>query len=372
MSFTDSFKQLESSFNSRYLMVLFQLTDIVDPSKDPDGNAYDFTEEDREQLVILEDCCARWRNAILQDPMRTDTCDYAYQAVGDHVNLLQARDERLLADHVNGADFFAHFFDTKGIKTMFLYNKLCDSVEADDKGNLWEAILSLYRLAVLVNIFKQTPVVRDIIAILFENNPDMTAANVFETVVREFKKKKELRSIISDIIRTHSEEKFTEIISNLQKVVATFGTPPPTPDRENAQAQRLEICLGLSELQHLDQEARDQLGKILSAERGAHVDASTPNKEYDAVVAKLVKAQMGLEEQFVVLRKEYLSKLSTMNNAPDLIKAIKSGDGEQVVQHMLESTRPMFNMDEASVTSLTEELKNMDLEFEHDDSDNGV
>ena len=370
-SFTDSFNQLEASFNTRYIILLYQLTDIVDPEKnlsvDP---SLVFSEEDKEQLEILQASCVRWRDDIQADSMRTDACEFVYHVVGDHVNLLQARDERLFADdslRKPSQDFFSGFFDTPGVKTMYLYSQLCDSVESDDKGNLWEAVLSLYRLAVLVYIFKQTPVVRDIISILFQNNPDMTTTNVFETVVKEFKKKKELRLIIGDIIKNNSEEKFTEIIGNLQKVVATFGTPPPTADREKAQAERLENCLILSELQHLDTEARAKIGGILGAERGAHVDAATvTNPEYEAVAQAQVDAGMGLADQFVHLRRCYLSKMMerpTEGNPDELMEALQSGDSDKAFKQMLKSTGPMLNCSEETIQSLKDELLTMDEEL---------
>jgi hypothetical protein len=352
------------------MMVLFQLTDIVDPSKDlsVDGDT-SFSDCDAQQLDILKASCVRWQNDFQENQMRTDACEFVYHVVGDNVNLLQARDERLLADdrlRTPNQDFFAGFFDAPGIQTMYLYNRLCDSVEADDKGNVWEAILSLYRLAVLVYIFKQTPVVRDIISILFQNNPDMTTSNVFETVVKEFKKKKELRLIISNIIKNNSEEKFTEIIGNLQKVVATFGTPAPTADREKAQAERLERCLVLADLQHLDLDARSKLGAILSTERGSHVDATVENTEYNDVAQTQVNAGMGLFAQFVALRHEYLSKVMDQpgaHNPDELMEALHSGDSDKVFQQMVKSTGPMLNCSEDTVQSLKDELRAMDEEM---------
>lgn len=361
MSAFEKFKRLEVTFNKNYLEKLQKLVDIC--KDDPD-------EREQEQYAILETAYGYWFEVFTQNPRSLLACDSFYKAVGENHEMLLARDERLLE-----TDFFNNVFAAKGIDTIFLYESLSDGsdtdnpVENDAKGNLWDVIIGLYRLAVLLCVYLKMPIVKEIIDMILLENPDLTQFNLVEKIFSDFKGKRKLRQLIMKLLKSKTDN-FSEIFSSLQRVVASFGSECNLDKnmQQNVDAAKLQLAkmfddiLKKANVTEMKEEDKTKLCEAL-------------NTKDDTVKQDFVDRHLLTREQLVTIELEYVAKnLHQSANASKVVTdlggtmkkmmaAIETGDESQMQKVFEESGGQNMCFNGIDMTKFQGEMKD---EFEEE------
>jgi hypothetical protein len=261
MSAFDKFKQLEMTFNKNFIQMLLQLKDMF--------------EEDMTQNTYLEEAYVKWFDIFRSDPRTMQGCRTFYDFVKDNHEMVLKRDENLFT--ADGADFFATIYQQDGLDTLYLYNEMSDGMDTDNpiendaRGNLWEVIIGLYRISVLLCIYLEMPLVKDIIDMILLDHPDLNQSNIVDKIFKDFQGKKKLRRLIMKLMKT-KQDNFADIFTSLQRVVASFSTEvtmDPTKFQNTAQVSQDKVnetfneMLVACELMELKQTEKDLLLKSL-------------------------------------------------------------------------------------------------------------
>jgi len=362
----EKFKRIEHNFNKNFLLFSYQLTCVLEGEE---------SEKDVEQCKLLQAAYAKWYDRLQTDPRDMSACLLLYDSVKDYHELLMQRDTQIFT--ING-DFFSNILGQKGIDTAYLYDQLSDGMESqessnepveDAKDNLWNSIIGLYRLCVLICIYLQMPLVKEIIDMILINNPDLNQNNIFEKIITEFKSKRRLRKMIMKLLKNNGDS-FGDIFNSLQKVIATFGSEVNATPNLDAVKQKVrgvfEDILKQSDIKHLDTTQTDRLIAALEDKNEPELTAMiteqliTPDQL--ELVEKKYKAQ-GLDKMNVSKVVKDLG--STMN---DMMKALESND-ENAVKDILAKAGSGMNMDQKEMQTIHEDLSLFEKEAEEDSDD---
>jgi hypothetical protein len=368
----EKFKRIEHNFNKNFLIALYQIKSIVEGETDP---------KDMQQSALLEAAYAKWYNKLQSDPRDMSACLLLYESVKDYHELLMKRDTQLFT--ING-DFFSNIFDEKGIDTPYLFDSLADGLdveeseektdipaeEKDAKENLWNSIIGLYRLCVLICIYLQMPLVKEIIDMILVNNPDLNQKNIFEKIFSEFKGKRRLRKMIMKLLKNNGDS-FGDIFNSLQKVISTFSSEVNTTPNLDGVKQKVrgmfDTILKEAEITGLSEAQTDQLIEALEDKKTNVLESMIEEK-------LVTKEQLFQVDQ--LYRKNGLDKMnvskvvkdlgSTMN---EMMKAIESND-ESAVKDILAKAGSGMNLGGSELENMHEELSRFEKEAEEDgDSD---
>ena len=390
----DRFRNIEVGFNTKFLTVLNQIRAIVD---DPQ------TEFESGQHAILTETYNSWLEKLNSDPESTEACEYFYQAVGDRHIQLKAADSNFL--RCAEPDFFCQAFNCEGVSTCALFDLLGDgSVDLEEEGldgtkgrdgddsaqsenyqgNLWEALVGLYRLSVLVCIYLRMPLVKELIDLILSGNPDINRENVFGKIFGEFQNKKRIRDIIMKLLKD-DDDNFTEIFKSLQKVISTFSENTPqnsrtqtaTPDQgmprevfdkvlnklvadrqfpETAVVGRSDIRTCLYEQLCRTSTGKEPLGAVEESER---ILTETIYVPQIATKEEVQRLRTALDQ------KTAQSNPSTMGDLGGTIQrmmeAIGSGSEEDLKDILSQNDTP-FDIKDLDLESIRKEMGDLDLE----------
>jgi len=360
------FQQIEYNFNKNFLIIAFQLREIVEDEKDP---------KDVRQFELLDASYTHWYTVLQENPKNTDACKFFYDAVKDYHELLMKRDSQIFT--LNG-DFFSNIFNQKGIDTPYLFDCLRSGLDEDEeivveeekdaKENLWNSVIALYRLCVLIMIYMKNDLIRDIIDMILSANPDITQHNIFEKIFTEFKSKKRLRKMIMKLLKS-DQDSFGDIFTSLQKVIATFSS---------------EVNVDMNMQKNVDvakKKVRDAFANILQESSVKNLDAIATEQLIEAleenktsVLEDFVEEKRVTSEQMKTIQRLYKAKGLNMGKTikdlgstmSSLMSALEGGD-EDAVKKVLENAGSNLNMNSAEMEKMQSELENFEKEMDEDE-----
>jgi hypothetical protein len=370
----EKFRRIEHNFNKNFLIILYQIKQIVEGDEDP---------RDIQQYTLLEAAYTSWYGKLQENPRCMDACLLFYDSVKDFHELLLKRDTQLFT--ING-DFFSNIFDQKGIDTPYLFDQLRDGLDSDDeeddqgiseeekdaKDNMWSSIIGLYRLCVLICIYLKMPLVKEIIDMILINNPDLNQRNIFEKIFKEFKGKQRLRKMIMKLLKSKGDS-FGDIFNSLQKVIATFG---PEVNMDTNMKNNMDLAkkkvrslfdgiLKQAGVTSLSDEQTDRLIEALEEKKTEVLDEMVEEKliSSDQVtkIDELYRAQ-GLDKMNVTKVVKDLG-----NTMEEMMAAIESND-EDAVRNVLSKAGAGLNLDPEELEKMQSEMERFEEEAK-DDSD---
>ena len=376
-SVLEKVKNIEVNFNENYLIMLFQMKSLVEGEPD---------EEDVEQFELLEQSYVNWHRKLqfqpdlpLHDehqgnPRSMDACNAFYASVKEYHDLLLARDEQLFwidyqdpkTKKVSKRDFLSQMFLQKGIRTKYLYEMLDDGSDGgqDARALWWNNVIALYRLSVLICIYMQMPLVREIIDMILVQNPDINQANIFEKIMGQFTKSKRLRRMMLKLLKNKQND-FSDIFSNLQKVISTFTgevNMDPTKMADMVKKQNQSIVANI--LTKAEVKVSDEVKEELVQ--------GIVNKDQN-ILEKLIQSEKITEDEGQKLEevmKEAEVKVQQHQLPADLgqtmqkmMSALQSGN-EDEAKKILEQSAQGMNIDPSKMEEMTKEMEAMEKEFE--------
>lgn len=386
MSVLEKFRRIEYNFNKNFLICLYQVRQIVEDEED---------EKDVEIFNHLDRAYDHWFNKLQQEPRCMDACLRFHHLVSDYDEMLRGRDTQVFT--ING-DFFTELFNDKYyneekgreellfdssvcLDTSYLYDCLSDGLDEDDdeeesedaKGNLWTVIIGLYRLCVLICIYLQTPLVKDIIDMILINNPDLNQRNIFDKITKNFMGNRRLRKLIMKLLKS-KEDNFGDIFNSLQKVIGTFSDEVniDTNMKKNMETAKKKIAelfdsiLNEANVTTLNDEERRQLIEALEDNRQDTLQDFVEEKritqtELDTI-QQLYK-QRGLDKMNVTKVVKNLG--STMEK---MMAAIETND-EDAMKNILSSVGSGMNLDSEQLEKMQAEMKMFEEEEDLSDDD---
>jgi hypothetical protein len=180
------------------------------------------------------------------NPQDLGPCDRFYNYLVPRHECLLAMDSSLFVEGI-----LASIYDEPEIDSLWLYEKLTGGKqdtgeylkESDGKLNLWNTLISLYRISVVICIYLKVPLIRDIISLIFASSTNMDHNNLFQNIMTQFKSKAALRKLIMRLLKSE-EHDFEEIFTNLQRVVATFAADNGSKHNSSEVGQSLSQMMG--------------------------------------------------------------------------------------------------------------------------------
>lgn len=373
----EKFKRIEPNFNKNFLIILYQVKEIVEGETDP---------KDVEQCELLNLAYAKWYHKLQENPKNMDACLLLYNSVKECHDLLMKRDTQLFT--ING-DFLSNVFDQKGIDTPYLFDRLSDGLDEEDesggstekqevspqekdgKENFWNSIIGLYRLCVLICIYLQMPLVKEIIDMILLNNPDLNQKNIFEKIFSEFKGKRRLRKMIMKLLKNNGDS-FGDIFNSLQKVIATFGSEVNTtaPNMDGMKQKVRGMFDGILKQSEIHNLSDDQTDRLIEALEGGKTD----------VLNAMVEEKLVTSEQLTTVHQKYkaagLDKMNVSKVVKDLgatmsqmMQAIESND-ESAIKDVLAKAGSGMSLDPKELEQMQNDLQKFEQEAEEDDQDN--
>jgi hypothetical protein len=375
LSLSEKFANLRVTLNNDYLKLLFQLSSLLEDA-DPSTMSTSPTEQTvlRDRMTATEQSLKaayrKWFYALEADPTSQQPCTAINQAFSGLHPLLLTRDERLFQDQ---HALFDKLFETHSSSAGLLYDMLSDGTdcdpsvpleERDGKGNLWNTLISQYRLAVLFKIYFQDPNVKEVIDILLKEVPTLNAGNVMNNVMSKFMSDSRLRKLIFRIMKSKTT-KIEDVMSSLQQVLATLTASPATkPASQGPNTQVIVSALKLDtkspdvQAKVLKALERDDEKELLELYDGEQTTVSSVRALYKAIQISSAKASTTSPTENIG------SMATTMNN---LFEAMQSRD-ETKIKDVLMQSKGMFgdqNLDQFE-SKLKEMDSQLDQEFEQD------
>jgi hypothetical protein len=222
---TSSYIPIETLFNNKFLKFLTHLKLIVDE-----------TEE-------LSTSIEMWSEVILKDPMSTDACmlffegakDVSEALMGVHDNGTVEIDAQL---YLEKGDFFNHIFGLSSLNTPLIMG----SLDMSSRTNVWEAIQELYRLAVLISVYVNMPVVKNVVNMMMKPPGVKKDAvgppqDMLGHVTSMLKDPAKLRKLMSTITNSDSlETSECDLQDSLKRVLSAYQMQKPRSDDKSAKS----------------------------------------------------------------------------------------------------------------------------------------
>lgn len=226
MNILDRFRNLEHTLNLKYIECLTNLRNSVNNVEN---------EDERIWHRYIDEAVEMWSEVVKKDSHTTDIASHLYQVMDPHYETLIKRDHLLFGVREEKTnDFLARFMDLQIADdeqfpedfSAFLY----DGVTDDTVSELWDALLGLYRLALLIDVISGTDsVVRDLIELVLANNPNINSGTVLESMTNDFKKNKRFRRLLLRLLNSDFDE-FEATFSKLIRVISTLSDSEDAPE----------------------------------------------------------------------------------------------------------------------------------------------
>lgn len=372
-SFSEKFQQVCYRFNECFLLTLHQLTEIASQRSTPEESAHH---------DLLNDTYAKWYGVLENDSLSTACCEHFHKVADPKHELLVKRNPQLFDPP---GDFFSEVYQVPGLQSSFLYYSLFDETSPDPPGrvlteedraarsHLWDAILTQYQLSVILCLYLRTPLIKDIVEVIMQNNPQINQTNVMSTIMSDFKKNKKMRSLVMKLMK-QDEQKFVEIMNSLEKVMSVFssqvqGTKAMEQQHEAMVKQRAQAFSDL--LSDLNIE-------LLPLQQSLWIN--TLESQNETVVQALLET--GVErETWERVKHEYLKRGldkfdvvkmsgSLSQTMKDMFSAIQSKD-ETAFKSVMEQSDLMKQMGTDSMQSLSEDFEVLSKEWEEEAKEMG-
>lgn len=197
---------IEIKFNTNFLRSLSQLQQLITG------------DEDYKEAAGL--ALVAWKDVFNADPATYAAADLYYATVAGDFQRLAGRDEKLLQDRPG---FFHQLYRLDPeIKAHPARAYLEVLTNAEDRGNVWDALTDLYRTSIILRIYSRLPAVQKLIRILLESKLASRKGSSIMDMLQGMKHKHQMRSLVNEMMDC-DDSVMNELLDLVHRILTTFN-----------------------------------------------------------------------------------------------------------------------------------------------------